>query len=229
MESINDEIMCVICYETGEMLKSLPCECRGTLSFHSKCFDELKKRTHTCPTCKTNFKLPDGPAIITGNSKLDNSDYDEDYSLHVTIKDGKWDGPVHAINNWTGRRITTLYFKNGVDTGESRSYYLSGFMEIAYTVHNYRIIGPTMSYYEDGTVRRMTYFKNSRKEYDYIYYKDGTLMSSFHIRRRDDGTIAHVDKWEHPTIRIGRFVKKLLTSSIYIKLNFKDGLKIRFH
>jgi antitoxin component YwqK of YwqJK toxin-antitoxin module len=227
MESSTDELMCVICYDSGEMMKSLPCECKGTLSFHPKCFDELKTRTHTCPTCKTDFKLPDGPAIITGSSTL----YDDDeYSLHVTIKDSKWDGPVHAIHNLSGRRKMTLYFKNGVETGETRHYYLSGVIKDAYTVgQNYRIIGPFMSYYPNGTVRRMGYFKDSRKEYEYCYNEDGKLMCSFHIRRRDDGKVSHIERYESSTLKLARIVKNVLNKSIFIKLNFKDGLKIRFH
>lgn len=231
MESSTDEKMCVICYETGEMLKSLPCECKGTLSFHPKCFDQLKKRTHTCPTCKTNFKLPDGPAIIPNHSSLssyDLGDEDNEYSLHLTIKDGKCDGPVHAIHNVTGQRISTWYYKNGVETGETRTYYPSGVIHDTYTVgQNYRKVGSVMSYYENGTVRQMAYYKDGRSLYDYRYYKDGTLMSSFHIRRREDGTISHIDRWEHPIIRVNKCINRLLNTSISIKLNFKDGLKIR--
>jgi hypothetical protein len=210
-----EEDFCVICYEPGDFVKSQPCECKGTLQFHSKCLDELKKHTHMCPTCKTEFKLPDGPAVL----KI------HDNTMYVTIVNGKWHGPVNVLNAMFARQ--TEFYEHGKSTGRINYYHSNGRISAAKTVDNYDKVGPSIKYYGDGSVRKMSYYKNGLLCYAYKYANNGKLMSSFHIRRSDDGRISHIDDWEHPIMKVYNFINKVCDTSIIISLNLKYGLKIR--
>lgn len=208
------EDYCVICYEPGEFVKSQPCECKGTLQFHTKCLGELKKHTHVCPTCKTEFKLPDGPVVLKMS---------DDETIHVTIKNGKWHGPAHLFNK-AGIREFTDFYEHGKNTGRINVYHTNGIISIAETVHKFRRVGPYIRYYKNGVVKDMGYYKNHKLLYYYSYAKNGTLIEYLRMQKGEKC----YEYWIHPLLQLKNIMHDIRHEIYHLKYTLFNPIKNYF-
>ena len=162
----SEEATCYICYESAAIdkpfCKTNPCPCKGTISIHTTCLIEARKRSSNCSICKSKYveKTP-GEYIELGS---------EGVLRKVSYINKDYYNYVYTINN------------EGVTHGEFKMYYPSGRLR---AVQNYiygEMHGECKTYYDNlqnSLLAVANYIANKKHGFLKSYTEDARLHKEF--------------------------------------------------
>lgn len=163
---MEDNIMCYICYdpETKDntyLKEPSPCECKGSIVIHNKCFKTIIKSSRICSICKTKYKLQylpskDGLELIT--KVAINGDITE-YTIN---KEGDIQGE-YTVKKQTGEMIAKSMYSNGLLDGEYKTWYSNGQIECECNCEKNKINGTYRAWYENGVMMEESLYKDGLK------------------------------------------------------------------
>jgi antitoxin component YwqK of YwqJK toxin-antitoxin module len=160
-----EESNCYVCLESTVepfALHPLPCECKGDMKVHLSCLSRVIKRKRVCSICKTRYKLAylptkDGKELIIKRLK------DGDIVEYTVDESGEKDG-LYLLMDSSGGIIVAQHYEHGIRNGPHYEYYPSGAIKTYCICIENRIHGTYREWYEDGTLKELSYYSKGLKE-----------------------------------------------------------------
>ncbi len=186
----SEEQTCYICYEpanaNNQFCKSSPCLCRGSISIHTACLIEARKRSPTCSICKSFYadKTP-GEYIELGRvgQLLRVSYINKDYYQYIYTVNN--DGLKHGefIMYYPSERVRAIQnYIYGELYGESKTFYdneQNSLLATANYVNNQKH-GILKSYTQSGQLQKEFNYNNGVQHGQCIEYNEsGELYKVF--------------------------------------------------
>jgi antitoxin component YwqK of YwqJK toxin-antitoxin module len=171
MEDIRPQ--CFVCsQEEGPFMDAMPCACRGSISLHQECYNELKKYHSSCSVCHTEYpsEYRDGLRVERGFAEGSTHRYevtvDDDGLFHGTYKE--W--------NSNGKLIKEYQYDRDNKDGICKSFYPSGSLRKKYNYMNGNKDGLCIVYFEDGQImEEINYSDGSEHGVYRRYFQNGKL------------------------------------------------------
>lgn len=172
---------CYICYEEASadhpFLTAPVCACKGSLTLHRICYEQIRLTAPTTSTCSVCKQLYNDPEMYETFDET-NSDYMRYIGRRHKLT-GQLDGPYTTYYSNGAIWFQTTYC-NGQRNGSYTEYYEDGQLERAYTYKNGEIHGSYMQYYEDGSICiEAEYANDERHGYYKEYYRSGALAYDY--------------------------------------------------
>ena len=164
---MEEGVVCYICYDpeiqnNTYIKEPPPCECKGSIVIHKKCFDEIIKTSRVCTICKTKYKiqyLPNRNGLELITEIAINGDITE-YTIDIN---GNIQGE-QIIKKQSGEIISKANYVDGLLHGKYKTWYLNGQLECECNCFRNRIEGDYRSWYENGQIMEHSYYINGLKD-----------------------------------------------------------------
>lgn len=163
---MEDNILCYICYdsETNEnryLKEPSPCECKGSILIHTKCFEEIIKTSRICSICKTKYKLQYLPNR-NGLELIIKVEPNGNITEYTVNNEGEKHG-LQTVKKQTSE-IEKSEYMNGLLHGKYRTWYGNGQLECECTCIRNRIEGEYRMWYENGQIMEHSFYIDGLKD-----------------------------------------------------------------
>lgn len=164
---MEEAVCCYICYEfenknNNYLKEPSPCKCKGSITIHKDCLNEVLKTSRNCSICKTKYNmmyLPNRNGLELMIEEAINGDITEYTIDELGNKQGE-----HIIKKQSGQLISKSNYNLGKLHGEYTTWYDNNQVECVCNCVDNHIEGEYKSWYDNGILMEHTFYKDGMKE-----------------------------------------------------------------
>lgn len=164
---MEESILCYICYEPEKendsyLTEPKPCNCKGSIVIHQKCFKEIIKTSRFCSICRTKYKLQYLPNR-NGLELIVKVEPNGDITEYTINEEGEKHGQLIVKKN-SGEIIEKSEYRCGYLHGEYKTWYVNGQLECECICIRNRIEGEYKMWYENGQLMEYSFYVDGLKD-----------------------------------------------------------------
>jgi antitoxin component YwqK of YwqJK toxin-antitoxin module len=174
--------LCYVCYESPAAenpfaLSPPPCKCTGSIVIHTKCLNQIIKKTHYCSICKTKYNLHYLPQRHGLELIIESLEYGK--QLEYTVNSSGEKHGISIVKNRDGNIVSKYSYIDGKLDGPFIEYYWNGHMKFLGQYKGGLQNGEYSEWYEDGSLLEESKYVDGVKHGLCTYYmKDGYVSVS---------------------------------------------------